>query len=100
MTSSGNAAFDFLVRGGGIISKETSGGIESGALPILDWHLADEMNVRREVGLRRNGKVIGSADNISVLGRQRHRALGNMVLDWSFTRRMSDGFGDERFWLA
>jgi hypothetical protein len=36
MTSSGNAALDFLLRGGGIISKETSGGIESGALPIFE----------------------------------------------------------------
>jgi hypothetical protein len=35
--------------------------------------------VRREVDARRDGRVIGSANNIRVLWRQRHRALGNMV---------------------
>jgi hypothetical protein len=81
MLSSDNAALLFLVRGGGIISKETCGGIESGAFPILELHLADEMNVRREMGAE--GWVMGSI----ALWRQRQRALGSMLNELRFRLR-------------
>lgn len=73
----------FLLRGGGSIAKETSGGIDSGALPILDEHLGEEMKVLRgwDTAIRLvDGWVIGSIGVCKALFKQRQRALGNIAM--------------------
>jgi len=94
MLSSGKAALLFLLRVGGNISKDTSGGIESGALPIFELHLGDEMNVRREV-MEADGWVFTSR----AVWRQRQRALGNMAVEMGVHLK-SDEFLEVRSGLA
>jgi hypothetical protein len=74
-------AADRLFLGGGNMSKDTSDGRESGAFPILEQHLGDELNALLDcVEIERMGRwVLEFSNEFIALFKQRQRALGNMA---------------------
>jgi hypothetical protein len=69
-----------LNLGGGITSNVTPDGIDKGAPPIFELVLGDVLNCLGMARGCRPGRLDGFSNALSEHCRQRHRVLGNMVV--------------------